>query len=117
MKGINYRFRDLSHTRFGIPADVVDLPVYALLQDREDRLCTVFDIQPVSDCVAPFMNGNRSTEHEMPDGLWDQLFVMLAGSVTIGRPYDPPWKTERMAIGLDEELCRSFARSIRATRV
>ena len=83
--GVDYFPDDFFDRRFRVAGDVVDLPVFPLVEDFEDRGGTVFDVEPLTGLSSGIVYRNFSSQTKVSDGPRDELFRVLTGAVTVGR--------------------------------
>ena len=87
-----------------VAADVVDLSVFALLEDQVDGSAVVFHVEPVPHVFPVAVEGDGLVGQGPLDGEGDELFGVLEGAVVVAAAGDGDRDAVGPAAGEGEEV-------------
>ena len=104
---------ELAVGQLGAAADVVDLPVAALLGDELDAAAVVVDVQPVAHVEPVAVERHLAAVEQVRDEQRDDLLRELVRPVVVGAPRDADGQAVRAVVGAGEQVRARFGRRVR----
>src|SRR5260221_4889001 len=99
------------------PADVVNLPDFALLENRENAKAVILDVQPISLLLAVAINGERPVAEGIGDHEGHKFFWKLIRAVIVGRSRDHRGKLVSSDVRPNQEIRSRLRRGVRTARL